>query len=118
MPYLKRELSFPGCPAHLTVLAVPTCTRMHCITKNSSCQVSKVVIHRIRTFLFILYCVDFNNEGFLVEQSLKILQKLIWLACLGVRGEARGKQLVVLPEASDVTGSRKNKRFCSCIPET
>ncbi len=32
--------------------AVPTCTRMHCITKkNSTCQVSKVVIRRIRTFL-------------------------------------------------------------------
>ncbi len=31
---------------------------------------------------------------------------------------ASGKQFVVLPGTSDVTDSKKNKRFWSCIPET
>ncbi len=40
-----------------------------------------------------------------------------WLA-RSARGKARDEQFVVPPGSSDVTGSRKNKRFWRCFPET
>ncbi len=32
--YWLRKMSFLSCPAHTAAQAVPTCTRMHCITKT------------------------------------------------------------------------------------
>ncbi len=106
------------CPAHTAVLQclhVPGCIASQ---KNRTCRVSKVIIC-IRNISFIIYCVVFNNEGILVLQSQKILSKQTWrwLAC-SVRGKARGEQFVVLSGTSDVTDSRENKRFWSCVPET
>ncbi len=95
------------------VLAVPTCTRMHCITK-------KQYLPSLQGYLShwsissIQCCLVFNNEEFLVCQSQKIISRQTWRWLVWSAG---GKQFVVFPGTSDVTGSRKNKRFWSCIPE-
>ncbi len=82
MLYWKRKLSFLSCPARTAIYAVPTCTRMHYISKKQYFKGHQGCYLSHRNISFISYCVVFNKERVLAHYSQKILSVQTWLACL------------------------------------